>query len=179
MKFWLIPILSVVFALSIFVTSSVAKDRGFFGNVKRMLFPPEDLYELITKTELDITKTEAATSSKFQIKYDGPYSFGILLENLSTADYSRTKPNPPVNLKLKLEFYENNQPIFTAESIAIKFSPFFGLRGNGLFLGSFETPEQIPLMKEIECKATVIVPDKALQNKYGPVWFYIKKHSEK
>ena len=178
MKYWLLLILSGVLLLSTLSSTSIAKDRRFFGNVKRMLFQPEDLYELIVKTEIDITKITGSTSSKFQIKYDGPYSFGILLKNISTDDYNK-KESKPIDLRLKLEFYESNQLIFTTKSNVSAFSPFLGLRGNGIQLGTFETPTHIPLMKEIKCKATVLAPDETLQKQYGSVWFYIQKQSEK
>ena len=178
MKYWLLFILIGLISLSTLSLTCEAKDRGFFGNMKRLIFPPDDLYELRVKTEIDINKNTGVTTSKFLVKYDGPYNYGVLLDNLTTDDYFGKKAKT-IDLRLQLDFYENNQPIFSTESNVTAFLPFLGLRGNGLRLGSFETPEQVPLMKEVECKVTVIAPDETLQSKYGPVWFYIKKQSEK
>ena len=157
----------------------VAKERGFFSQMKRMLFPPEDLFELVTQMEIDPATVGDNHETQLRIKYDGPYNFGIMMEKYESSipDAFRTKQYA-LTTRLQIELLEGTNLLHSVKTTD-DYSPFIGLRGNGLMLGTFETPDDVPNKKNITCKVSVLSSDEVLPKQYGTVTFYIQKASEK
>ena len=82
-----------------------------------------------------------------------------------------------LGLKLKVNFYVNNELVLTKESTSDYYS-FFGKHGNGIALFSLYSPKDLPKRKNIKCVIEVKTPDKKLSDTYSPVYVYIQKMSE-
>ena len=160
------------------VLPSLAKDRGFFSNMRYILFPPDDLFELVIQPEIDLAIVGNSQETQLRIKYDGPYTFGIMMEKYrSSADDFRANQYV-LKTRLQIEFLEGTNLLHSIKSTEY-YSSFIGLRGDGLTLGTFETPDDVPIKRDITCKVTVLSPDEVLSKQYGTVTFYIQKASEK
>ena len=140
----------------------------------QLFCPPKDLFEFVMDRNIDIAKMDDIQTFEFKIKYVGPYSIGILLDNFS-KDLYRKKYE--LKLRLKLDFYSDGA-LLTSKETTDDYTPFFGKRGNGFILSDFISPEEIPLDKKITCKLTIIAPDRELYSKYAPIKLYIQKMSE-
>lgn len=136
--------------------------------------PPRDLFDLIVNDEIDTSKRGMAPTTKFRLKYIGPYAVGLLLDRFPPNLYHNKYD---LILRLKFDFYKGNIFLFSKET-SNEYSPFIGLRGNGFTLFHFNTPEDIPVDEDIICKVNVLQADEYLNHQYGPIKIYIQKRSE-
>lgn len=141
----------------------------------RLLFPPHDLFDIVLQDGIDISSPAQFSVGHFTLKYNGPYICGLLLDKFSSSSYQN---NIDLKLRLKIEFF-HGADLIAFKSTSNTYTPFLGLRGNGLSLVDFNAPHDVPLNSQIFCKVSVISPDIELSTVYGPVTFYIQKMSEK
>lgn len=140
----------------------------------QLFWPPKDLFDSVVNKEINITNTAEPQSFKFTVKYVGPYTVGVLLNNFSD-DLYRKKYD--LKLRVRLDFYKNDALLISKETSS-DYTPFYGKRGNGLMLTEFESTEDVPIDTEITGKLIVLSPDESLSNQYGPLRLYIQKRSE-
>ena len=142
-----------------------------------MFAPPKDLYDLLIKEELDISKKGLIKRFEFKNKYAGRHDGGVLLDRF-TNDLYFVPLSQRYQLKLKMEvnFFVQNSLILS-RVVADEYSPFVGVRkGSGFSFFIYECPKDLPVNKLITCEVIVIEPDSTLNTFYGPVRFYIKKN---
>ena len=174
MKLFIILVLLVLLG-----TPEVLSEGKNNTSLWRFFFPPKDLFDLVVNEGIDITTTGEVASVIFRLKYDGPYNAGIYLAKLPNNGLPSDGTHKYVfKLRVRIDVFQGDQLFFSDISTS-EYSSFMGLRGNGLQLLRFNAPEDVPLKKELTCKVTVLVPDKALNKNFGPVSFYIQKASEK
>jgi hypothetical protein len=167
---------SVLLFLLILLVSSASFDSEGRGLILwRRLFPPKDLFDFVIKEEIDVVSTGVVSIATFEIKYGGPYAVGVLLEK-----YSANTLFLKDDFKLRIEYhiYSDETLCFSGKTTG-DYTSFLGMRGNGLWLAEFEVPEEVPLKKSLTCKVRIVAPDEYLNKKYGPVFFYVQKKSDK
>lgn len=174
MKLFIILVL-----LALLGTAEVLSEGKHKTSLWRFFFPPKDLFDLVINKDIDVTTTGEVASVIFRLKYDGPYNAGVYLAKLPNNGLPRDGTHKyDFKLRVRMDVFQGDQLLFSESSTSDYYS-FMGLRGNGLCLLSFNVPEDVPLKKELTCKVTVLVPDKASNKHFGPVSFYIQKASEK
>jgi len=167
--------LVIMFSFAILIPMTTFSQNTKGPSLWRRLFPPKDLFELVVKETIDVASTGVASIVTFKIKYDGPYVAGILLEQFSRNSILQKSG---FKLRIKCDIYANGNLCFSRVTTE-NYTSFLGLRGNGLWLMEFQVPEEVPLKEQVTCKITIFTADEALQEKYGPIAFYIQKRSDK
>jgi len=153
--------------------------RGNLMHTLQTLIPPADLYDLLFKQRIGIHETGLVAKGTVKFKYRGRYSFGIFLDGgtvpLSTRFWLKEYP---WKLKLKLKFFHGDRLMHELTSDD-DLTPFGSSEGDGLILGTFEVPEEVPMRADVVCECEVVHGDPMLDKTYGPVHVYIKKFPEK
>lgn len=166
----------IIFILTLFLRAPISKGKILKPArlLVQFLCPPKDLFDMVIDEKIDIASKGEIPPFMFKIKYIGPYNVGILL-NKFNDNWCRNKRS--LQLRLKLDFYSNDILLISKESTD-KYEPFYGRRGNGFILFSFDSPAEIPIDTYITCKAMVLIADKELDAQCGPARLYAQKLSE-
>lgn len=137
---------------------------------------PADRDDFLVDDDFDTSAKGFTKSFEFTNKYAGRHAIGLLLGGYTDHMYFSAKNGLPA-IKLKLEF-----SFFLEESLVLSkeieyFSPFPPWKGHwgGLWLNSYECPENLPIGEPITCQVKVIEPDTALHTTYGPTRFFVMK----
>lgn len=136
--------------------------------------PPQNLYELILEEKIDIANTGTEHTFNCEIEYIGPYSIGVLLDELN-EDLQRKKY--PLKLKLLVQFYLDGKLVLSKETTD-EYRPFLGKDNSGLILADILVPDDLPIDKKIDCKVKIVNTDEYLSQECEQIFFYMKKKSE-
>ena len=139
--------------------------------------PPQDLYQVLIKEKFDLSQEKLLVKRDFTHKYPGQYSFGIFIQN-TPNDFYFNKQNHRINSTIVVNFFVGGKKI-KSYVLREEFSPFVGKNGNGLMFNTYDCPKDLPIDKLITCEVILIKPDSQFYDSYGPIYFYVKKRSDK
>ena len=150
---------------------------GLIKLVVTSLFPPKDIYALIVREGFDIGRAGNRSSFTWTPKYRGRYSLGVLLERLDADGlYGLTGYDSALRVRLTCRRMGNVSLNAISEQ---RLSPFISKYGTGFSFLTINVPENVPLDGELSCVVEVLAPDSNLGGKFGPVWIYVQKLSDK
>lgn len=139
-------------------------------------FPPKDLYRLLAKVEIDFKQGELTLKENFSHKYPGRYEFGLILEN-TPNDFYFNKDLHHLTSDMKVVFLVNGKKN-KSYVLSGEFDPFIGKDGNGLILGVYNCPADLPIDKLVTVEITIVGTSSSDKIKQLAS-FYIKKFSDK
>lgn len=141
----------------------------------KSFFPPKDLYLLLAKVKVDFNQGECTLKENFIHTYPGRYEFGLILEN-TPNDFYFNKDLHYLASDMKVVFLINGK-IIKSYMLSGEFDPFIGKDENGLILGVYNCPTDLPLDTLVTAEIT-IVGTSSSDNGKQLASFYIKKFSD-
>lgn len=174
-----VVVLVVVITTAMWIFNDRIMSIGFPKWIRLVVataFPPGDLFAFIAREELDLSQAGAVKEVSFLAKYRGQYDTGILLRNFDSDKFYGTKYNFPLRLKLT---FQRGSTFIISKVVGAQFSPFIGRDASGFGLFTFSTPEDLPIGEEITCRIEIVSSDPALNSRYGPAEFFVRKISDK
>jgi hypothetical protein len=161
------------------IPSWTPKSASIFAQI---IAHPPDCCDYLVNEEYDISKKGFTRTFTFKNKYAGRHAIGLLLEGHTyDMDCAPHHGLPPTKLKLKFDFYSGKSLILSKQcetsEIYYRDAFFFSIgdEPNGLWLNSYECPDELPIDEPITCQVTVVDPDPALQATPGPTRFFIQR----
>jgi hypothetical protein len=171
----LVPLLYTILLLQGKIAISKWTPKGL-SIMAQATAPPADLDELLVSVPLDIAAKGSTAEAHFTNKYAGRYDVGVLLSGYNS--YWMDKPRhglASLKLKLHVEFF-SRQSLLLVRGVDADAGPFCSPHtGNGLWLSSYECPDDLPLDEEITCHVTVVEPDRELSVRFGSAIFFMQK----
>jgi hypothetical protein len=144
--------------------------------VVKSFFPPKDLYRLLTKVEVDFKQGEFTLKENVIHKYPGRYEFGLILQD-KPNDFYFNKNLHHLTSDMKVVFFVNGVK-YKSYMLSGEFDPFIGKDGNGLILGVYNCPIDLPIDKLVTVEITIFGTSSSDKIKQLAS-FYIKKFSDK
>lgn len=173
---WSMLVLVVVLIGAIVSVRPLVLQGRFFPSMRRLylsFLPPTNLYKPILNIQLDAELEACARQFRFVHPYVGDYEAGLV----------RAGPVPvlvgptPVDLRIFIAFNTEGQ-LYEAV-IGADQSPWWGRTESGVTLLRYSVPNDLPVLKVVECTMQVKHADKAVKAQYQNTRFYVRKASEK
>jgi len=141
----------------------------------KSFFPPKDLYRPLVKMVVDFKLGEFALRENFIHKYPGRYEFGLILED-TPNDFYFNKDLHSLSSEMKVVFSVNGKKI-KSYMLSGVFDPFLGKEGNGLILGVYNCPTDLPIDNLVTVEITIVGTSSSDKDKQRAI-FYVKKFSD-
>lgn len=136
-----------------------------------LLFPPHDLFQPLTSSDVNVARVGDHVSLTFKPKYPGNHDLDLEVEKLDPGVVPKDLPGFSVMIK-----NSKGQPV---KGRVQPYGSFWSERFKGFPLVSFSVPEDIKIGERSTIEVSVSKPDLAFTKTYGSARLVVSKGSDK